>query len=290
MARSDCPGRYGDVKVHHDIASWLDRQPRPALIFTCFGMAAALEAINYFLAHEVRLVVFYFIPLYLLVWFVGRRWAILLAVASSIAWFMAGSFLLKIELPGYIWNALARLAIFMIFIYVVGAYKRERTFAREDFLTKIANSQHFAEIAGMEIERCRRYGRPFSLVYIDVDNFKAVNDNFGHSTGNRLLYEVAQGIRRNIRASDMAARLGGDEFAILLPETGQEQAISIIPKLREKLIAVMREQGWPATFSFGIATFLRAPKNFDEMLRQADMLMYQAKNEGKDTIRSGICT
>ena len=103
---------------------------------------------------------------------------------SSISWFMVGSFILRIEFPGHFWNALTRLAIFIIFIYMVNAYKRERIFAREDFLTKIANNQHFAEIAGMEIERCRRYGRPFSLVYIDVDNFKAVNDNFGHSTGN----------------------------------------------------------------------------------------------------------
>jgi diguanylate cyclase (GGDEF)-like protein len=278
------------VKVHHDIASWLDRQPKPALISAGFAMAASLETANYFLADEFRLAVFYFIPLYLLVWFAGQRWAILLAVASSLAWFIVGKFLLNIELPGHVWNALMRLAVFMIFIFMVNAYKRERTFAREDFLTKIANSQHFAEIAGMEIERCRRYGRPFSLVYIDVDNFKAVNDNFGHSTGNRLLYEVAQGIRRNIRASDMAARLGGDEFAILLPETGQEQAVTIIPKLREKLISVMQERQWPVTFSFGIATFIKAPTNFDEMLRQADMLMYQAKSEGKDTIRAGICT
>jgi diguanylate cyclase (GGDEF)-like protein len=248
----------------------------------------ALEVINYNLGHEIRLVIFYFIPFYLLIWFVDTGWAILLAFLSSLSWLVIGKFLLDIELPGHIWNAMTRLAIFIVFIYMVNAYKRERIFAREDFLTKIANNQHFAEIAAMEIERCRRYGHPFSLVYIDVDNFKAVNDNFGHTTGNRLLYEVAQGIRRNIRASDMVARLGGDEFAILLPETGYDQAGAIIPKLREKLISAMQEHKWPATFSFGIATFIKAPANFDEMVRQADILMYKAKNEGKDTIRSGI--
>jgi len=251
-------------------------------------MSAALEVVNYFLGHEFRLVMFYFVPLFLLIWFVNIRWAILLSIFASLSWFLAGTFFLDIKLAGHAWNALTRLAILIVFIYMVNAYKRERIFAREDFLTKIANNQHFAEIAAMEIERCRRYRRPFSLVYIDVDNFKAVNDNFGHSTGNKLLYEVAQGIRNNIRASDMVARLGGDEFAILLPETGHEQADAIIPKLREKLIAVMQEHQWPATFSFGMATFIKAPENFDEMIRQADILMYKAKNEGKDTIRSGI--
>jgi len=276
------------MKIQYDIASYLERQPKPGLIIFAFSISAFLEFLNYFFGHELRLVIFHFVPLYLLIWFVRTRWAILLAIASSFSWYIVGRLALDIYSPGYTWNALTRLAIFIIFIYMVNAYKRERIFAREDFLTKIANNQHFAEISGMEIERCRRYGHPFSLVYIDVDNFKAVNDNFGHSTGNELLYEVAQGIRSNIRASDMVARLGGDEFAILLPETGYDQAGAIIPKLREKLISLMQEHKWPATFSFGMATFIKAPENFDEMVRQADILMYQAKNEGKDTIRSGI--
>lgn len=276
------------MKILYDIASYLHRQPKSALIWFSYAIAASLEVVNYFLGHEFRLVIFYFVPLFLLIWFAHVGWAILLALLSSLSWFLVGNLILKIELPGHLWNSLTRLAIFIIFIYMVNAYKRERIFAREDFLTKIANNQHFAEIATMEIERCRRYNRPFSVVYIDVDNFKAVNDNFGHSTGNNLLYEVAQGIRHNIRASDMVARLGGDEFAILLPETGFDQAGAIIPKLREKLIAIMQGHQWPATFSFGMATFIKAPENFDEMVRQADILMYKAKNEGKDTIRSGI--
>jgi len=276
------------VKIQYDIASYFEKQPKSALIVLCFSIAAALEIINYFLGQEFRLVVFYFIPLFIMIWFVDVRWAIFLGLLAALSYFIVGRFILDLRSAGPTWNALTRLAIFIIFIYMVNAYKRERVFAREDFLTKIANNQHFAEISAMEIERCRRYGRPFSLAYIDVDNFKAVNDNFGHSTGNTLLYEVAQGIKKNIRASDMVARLGGDEFAILLPETGYEQAGAIIPKLREKLIAVMQEHKWPATFSFGIATFIKAPDNFDEMLRQADILMYKAKNEGKDTIRSGI--
>jgi diguanylate cyclase (GGDEF)-like protein len=276
------------LKIQYDIASYFNRQPKSAIILLSFSMIAALEVINYFLGHEFRLIIFYFVPFFILIWFVDTGWAILTSIFAALSYFIVGRLALDMKLAGHAWNTLTRLAIFIVFIYMVNAYKRERIFAREDFLTKIANNQHFAEIAAMEIERCRRYGRPFSLVYIDVDNFKAVNDNFGHSTGNRLLYEVAQGIRSNIRASDMVARLGGDEFAILLPETGSEQAGAIIPKLREKLISIMQEFKWPATFSFGMATFIKAPENFDEMVRQADILMYKAKNEGKDTIRSGI--
>ncbi len=276
------------MKLHYDIASYLNRQPKSALILLSLSIVALLDVVNYFLGHEFRLVVFYFIPLFITVWFVDLKWAILLSIITAFSYLFVGRFFLDIKITGHAWNALTRLAILVVFIYMVNAYKRERVFAREDFLTKIANSQHFAEIAAMEIERCRRYGRPFSVVYIDVDNFKAVNDNFGHSTGNLLLYEVAQGIRRNIRASDMVARLGGDEFAILLPETGYDQAGAMISQLRERLISIMHERQWQATFSFGMVTFLKAPDNFDEMVRQADILMYKAKSEGKDTIRSGI--
>jgi len=177
------------LKIQYDIASYLDKQPPSAIILLCFSMSVALEMVNYFLGHEFRLVMFYFVPLFLMIWFVNIRWAILLSIFATLSWFLVGRFVLDMQFAGHAWNALTRLAILIIFIYMVNAYKRERIFAREDFLTKIANNQHFAEIAAMEIERCRRYGRPFSLVYIDVDNFKAVNDNFGHSTGNTLLYD-----------------------------------------------------------------------------------------------------
>ena len=100
------------------------------------------------------------------------------------------------------------------------ALEREKDEARLDFLTQIANRRAFYEAAATEVIRARRYHRPLTLVYIDLDNFKVVNDTFGHKTGDGLLVEVAATLRINIRGSDPVARLGGDEFVILLAETG----------------------------------------------------------------------
>jgi diguanylate cyclase (GGDEF)-like protein len=204
------------------------------------------------------------------------------------SWFVLDYNVRSLGIIGHAWDALARFIFFAVFIFGVSAYKRERTFAREDHLTKVANSQYLAELAGLEIERCRRYRHPFSIVYMDVDDFKTVNDTLGHQAGDALLSTVAQTIRKNVRKSDVVARLGGDEFAILLPETDSEQASSSVSKLQKILLDTMREGAWPCTFSFGLATFSRAPATFDEMISRADRLMYEAKSGGKNTVRSGL--
>ncbi len=98
-----------------------------------------------------------------------------------------------------------------------GVLEREKIFARKDFLTGIANRQAFFEFAGIEINRCRRHEYPLTVAYIDCDNFKAINDYFGHQTGDNLLMSVADILQKIIRATDIVARLGGDEFAVLLP-------------------------------------------------------------------------
>ena len=106
----------------------------------------------------------------------------------------------------------------------------------------------------------------------------------GHLAGDELLAEVAATLRNNLRATDLPARLGGDEFAILLPETGHDEAGTVIARLREKLLARMKERGWPVTFSIGVAVFSDPPEQVDELVRAADGLMYEVKRNGKDAI------
>ena len=137
----------------------------------------------------------------------------------------------------------------------------------------------------MEINRARRYDHPFTVVSIDLDNFKTVNDCFGHSTGDILLRLVARTIQQNIRVTDTVARLGGDEFAILLPETGRNVAEAILRKVQNINLDIMRRHGWPVTFSIGVATFTSPPSAVDETLRISDQLMYSAKNSGKNSIQ-----
>lgn len=141
-----------------------------------------------------------------------------------------------------------------------------------------------------EILRARRHGHPFTVIYIDLDNFKTVNDTLGHSVGNTLLRHVVDTLKGTVRATDLVARLGGDEFVILLPETDRDSAKVLVSKLREQLLDAMQSQGWPVTFSVGVLTCISSPANVDELIRAADAIMYEAKKTGKNAIRYSTYT
>jgi diguanylate cyclase (GGDEF)-like protein len=147
------------------------------------------------------------------------------------------------------------------------------------------NRRAFREQAVIEIERSRRFGRIFTIAYIDLDNFKLVNDEFGHEAGDGLLKDLVAAIRRNTRASDVLCRLGGDEFAVLLPETGGEAALVAFSRVRDAYLARMTELDYPVTMSVGLITYKDMPEGFDAMLNAADNLMYEAKKSGKNCIK-----
>ena len=119
---------------------------------------------------------------------------------------------------------------------------------------------------------------------MDVDNFKTVNDQFGHKSGDELLKLVAKTLTDNFRSVDTIARLGGDEFAILMPETESVEVENKIRIVQTSLLEKMNLKKWPATFSFGIAVFTNLTLSPDEMLKTADLLMYKAKQGGKNCI------
>jgi diguanylate cyclase (GGDEF)-like protein len=157
-----------------------------------------------------------------------------------------------------------------------------------DPLTGAANARAFRGRARDEIDRSRRYGRPFTLAYVDLDNFKAVNDRFGHSAGDNLLRLVTDNIRKNLRTTDIFARVGGDEFVLLLPETGPESARAVLDKLQDKVTSSLQEAKWPVTLSVGAVIYLSPPDSVDAMIVQADNLMYQVKHSGKNRIRQEV--
>jgi diguanylate cyclase (GGDEF)-like protein len=165
---------------------------------------------------------------------------------------------------------------------------RERYVARTDFLTGLANRMLFFATAEAEIKRSHRYHLCLSAAYIDIDNFKQVNDRFGHAVGDRMLSMIAEAIRHNVRSVDLAARLGGDEFAVLLPQTDAASAKAALSKLKHLLQRVADENQWPVTFSCGVVTFLKPPASADEMIRRADEIMYAAKAESKNALRAAV--
>ena len=162
--------------------------------------------------------------------------------------------------------------------------EREKRISRTDPLTGVSNARYFIEFAAIELDRARRYGHLLTIVYLDLDNFKYVNDNFGHLTGDRLLKLIADKVHGRIRAIDIVARLGGDEFVILLPEVSFDDAQVVVERMRTLLLEVMKGNDWPVTFSIGMITHRSLPESVDRLIKEADDLMYVAKRNGKNQI------
>ena len=166
--------------------------------------------------------------------------------------------------------------------------ENEKNLSRIDFLTKIPNRRAFYEATEQESLRSRRYKRPLSIVFIDIDNFKSVNDSLGHETGDDLLRRVAETLRKHTRECNIAARLGGDEFGILLAETGAEASMAAVSNLRTWLSLLVTTNRWPISFSFGVATFLQPDSAVEDMLQVADELMYEVKRDGKNGVAARV--
>jgi diguanylate cyclase (GGDEF)-like protein len=269
------------------LTSRLRTQSSSALVIEGLIMVVLIGTADYLTGNEFSFFIFYLLPVFMVTLGAGRNIGLGMAAASTGAWLIAdiqsaGTYSHPMALY---WNAIVRLSFFSIVVILQDALWRERYFARTDFLTHLSNRKMFYDAASAEIERSKRYGQPFSLAYLDLDNFKKVNDLYGHKAGDKLLKIVSIVIRRNIRRIDIAARLGGDEFAVLLPETGGEAAEAVVTKLRNMLQVAMDRHRWPVTFSIGIATYETAPLSVDELVSSADDLMYAAKRGGKDRIQ-----
>ena len=158
-----------------------------------------------------------------------------------------------------------------------------------DDLTGLFNSRHFGQLIESEFLRAQRYQTELSLVFLDLDHLKKINDLHGHLVGSRMLSELGRLIGQNIRDCDRAARYGGDEFVIILPQTGKQQAVT----LAEKLLEMMRitrffsddNQEIRLTASFGVATYPQDCGSKVELLRAADLAMYDAKLAGRNCVK-----
>lgn len=157
--------------------------------------------------------------------------------------------------------------------------------ARTDPLTGAANSRALYEAAGNELLRSRRYGRAFTVAFLDLDDFKDVNDRFGHATGDEILRTLVRTLEAETRETDVLGRVGGDEFVLLLPETGAEAATVVLDKLQERVHDQLRHRDAEVGVSVGAITFTEPPASVDDMLRMADGAMYEAKHAGKGCYR-----
>ena len=164
--------------------------------------------------------------------------------------------------------------------------------ASTDHLTGVLNRRAFMEIAEKEFLRAKRYDRPLSILMLDVDHFKRINDSHGHAIGDRVLKALADETQACIRTHDVLGRLGGEEFAILVPETGEEEPRVIANRIRERLagLSIPTPSGPVGlTASIGVAACSRVTSSFDEMLSLADTAMYVAKHSGRNRVECQDC-
>jgi len=168
-------------------------------------------------------------------------------------------------------------------------FNKMQHMAITDSLTDVFNRRYLYEMAGQEFSRSRRYDHDLSVIMLDLDYFKNINDTHGHYFGDLALKEIAQTLQENIRESDTLGRYGGDEFSILLPETDLPQAIEIAERLRsivaEKPLKI-NNISFTMTISIGISSVNESIVDFSHLLISADMALYEAKNAGRNCVRS----
>lgn len=167
-------------------------------------------------------------------------------------------------------------------------YKKIEEISITDDLTGLYNIRYLNQSIALEIERSRRYGSLFSLIFMDIDDLKKVNEKFGHLTGSKVLVETARLLQDNLRKVDVTIRYGGDEFVIILPQTAKEAGFLVAERLRkvvEKNIFLKKEDGHiRITASFGVASFPDHAKNKEELLKIADKAMYRGKLSTKNVV------
>jgi diguanylate cyclase (GGDEF)-like protein len=170
--------------------------------------------------------------------------------------------------------------------------KRAEALSVTDDLTRLYNSRYLNLVLRRETKRASRSGRPLSLLFIDLDGFKTVNDTHGHLYGSRALVEAAAVIRNSARETDVVARFGGDEFALVLPDTGGEGAFAVGERIRERLAAFRFLAGdhldIHLTASVGVATLPDVAASSEELMQAADKAMYAVKESGKNGIQAAI--
>ena len=258
---------------------------------TGFTIVGLLGLLDYATGNEFNLSLFYLIPVALVTWAVDHKTGLFLS-------FISGLTLLGAEIAAgqtyshsifYFLNTLVRTAFYVVVVYLVTELQRsrkeEQLAARTDYITGAVNARYFNELLQMEISRIRRYPHPITLVYVDVDNFKLVNDLFGHKIGDDVLRFIASELKSQLRITDTVARLGGDEFVLLLPSTRQPEARMVVSKVYANLMEKMRQRNWPVTFSMGAVSCEFSPYSAEQLVNMADELMYEVKNSTKNDIR-----
>lgn len=257
----------------------------------CLGILPLLGTLRAATDAEFAFATIALLPVLVISWFEGRYLGLLIAFLASAMW--ATGDLASDRQFGALWvplaNAVTRFITYALIVLLAAQVHRqivrEHEDAARDPLTGLQNRRAFLRDGATEIERATRYEHPLAIVFLDLDDFKQLNDTRGHDAGDAALKATGVALLGAMRASDRVARLGGDEFVALLPEIEYNAAIDAGHKLADRIKKVLRDFQ-PVGVSIGVAWFGKADRSFPEMLKVADELMYQAKENGKGTLLS----
>lgn len=273
-------------------SEWPDNIGLPTLITVNSIILMILGGADYLVGPDTATSVFYVTSLALIAWYGPRTLVITNVFLASFVWFLADYMALPKEAIGFnlFWNATVRLLSFAIITGLIYQFRlkhlQECEVSRQDGLTRALNFRACHERLTQELYRAQREQKTFSFAFIDLDNFKLVNDHWGHQEGDRLLQCVSSYIRSHIRQTDFLARLGGDEFGLFLDNTDKAKALKVLTQMKHELIRMMDLSQWPVTFSIGVVTFSDLiDVNPEQILALADAQMYKVKKSGKDGIK-----
>lgn len=202
-------------------------------------------------------------------------------VISAVAWSVAEAIVIwpSYPLSAFAMNIFSRSITFTVLGRVVARLWKEREYSRKDSLTELANRLELTERFEAEQMRSERSGNPYSLLFMDIDQFKKLNDSHGHFVGDAALKAIADILRANSRSIDTSARIGGDEFVLLFPETNQYICEILVKRIKLASEKKFQTEGWEISLSIGHVTVTGKERSFDEILHEADEKMYSIKKQ-----------
>ena len=269
---------------------WVASRSRRGHTVIAIGMIAAVVLLKVEAGREVGVTAIDLLPIAYTTWFISRAAGLIVAVSSAAVLFIANLLFFHTYPSGGVdfWNAAMDMLVFIVLTWSLSEtkaqYEHASRLARLDPLTGLLNRRAFLEAVALEARRAQRFGSAMTLAYVDLDDFKAVNDTHGHAAGDRCLKATASMLQRVVRDVDVVGRLGGDEFAVLLTAMATDAAGVVLGDIAE---AVRRGDGDACprvSLSIGAVTFTHPGDDVGAMLRAADQLLYLAKRSGSNQL------
>ena len=265
--------------------------PAAAVLAGSAVLVIAGACVDYATGVVVHVFPLYFLPVMVVSLRLGRWPGLGTAAACALAWGLSNHLAgMRDSPPAVVVANLAVMAIAFGSVALLAAaqrdwLRRERALSRTDGLTGLLNGRGFYEASAVEIVRSTRYRHPLTLAYVDLDDFKATNDRFGHTRGDEVLVAVARAMRKSCRSTDVVGRVGGDEFVVLFPETGRDAAETALVTMRSRVLEAASQHGSRLTVSIGSVSFAKPPADVEMLVHEADTVMYAVKAAGKNALR-----